>query len=123
MHQDFITALWKNEPLKIVYDRLSEQLDKEWQKERSKLYEDYNEAKHVLYSLRQPADSFMHKWAISFVSEAKQKEKNKDQDRLEFEERRRTVEQEVYQLREEEAERLKQNRIRANQERAKSLTS
>ena len=123
MHQDFITALWRNEPLKTVADRLHKELDAISNAERHKIMEDLDEAQHILYSLRQPADSIMHKWALTYIQEAEKREKQKDELRRSFEARRQQVEQELLEEEELKLERLKQERIKAHQEQVKHLKS
>lgn len=123
MHQDFITALWRNEPLKTVADRLYRELDEISNAERRKIREDLEEAQHILYSLRQPTDSFMHKWALTFIKEADAQEKKKNELRRSFEARRQQVEQELLEEEELKLERLKQERIKAHQEQVKHLKS
>lgn len=119
MHKDFLTALWHNEPLRSVYNRLIDETNRAWNKERGRLYEDYKEAESVLYSLRQPADSFMFKWALSFITEAEKQENEKNPERLIFEARLREAERELLELKEEEVKELKkQAQAQAKQEQA-----
>ena len=110
MYEDFITAIWKNENLRTVYDRLIDEVNRFHEEERTKINRDYQMAQNVLYSLHEPTDSAAYKWALAFIGDAKSAEKRKSQDRKAFEARRREIEAELEKQKEAELEERRRQR-------------
>lgn len=92
MHQDYLTAIYHNEPLDAVYDRLLEEERKLYERRRAKLHYEFNTADKVLRALHEHIDSDPFKWAQAYMREAEAAEKKKGDDQLRREEERRQIE-------------------------------
>lgn len=92
MHQDFLTAIAKNESLSAVYDRLIEVERKAYEQRRAKLYYDYETAGKVLRALHEPFGSAPFNWAQAFRKEAEEEETKKGDEQLRYEAERRQIE-------------------------------
>lgn len=109
MHRDFLTAIWHNEPIGAVYDRLCEIQRKQHEKERHRLYRDYDTAQKVLAALYEPVDSAPFQWAQAYRKEAEAQELTKSEIEKQREAERRELEAEYLKLKKEEVEYLRQN--------------
>lgn len=110
MYEDFITAIWKNEKLNTVYNRLIEEINAFHDEERAKINNDYSMAQNILYALHEPTDSTAYQWAYSFIKDAENAEKRKSQERKQFEARRREIEAELEKQKEAELEERRRQR-------------
>ena len=110
MYEDFITAIWKNEKLNTVYNRLIDEINAFHEEERAKINKDYEMAKNILYALHEPTDSAAFKWAFAFIQDAKNAEKRKSKDRKDFEARRREIETELEKQKEADLEERRRQR-------------
>lgn len=104
MHQDFLTAIYHNEPLREVFDRLMEVEDKASEQRRRKLRYEYETADKILRALHEHIDSDPFKWAQAYMREAEAAEKKKGDDQLRREEERRQIEAEYLEEKKKEIE-------------------
>lgn len=110
MHQDFLTAIFHNEPLDAVYDRLLKEERNLYERRRAKLHYEFNTADKVLRALHEHIDSDPFKWAQAYMREAEAAEKKKGDEQLRHEEERRQIEAEyLEEMREEIAYMKKQH--------------
>lgn len=110
MYEDFITAIWKNEKLNTVYNRLIDEVNAFHDEERTKINNDYSMAQNILYALHEPTDSAAYQWAYAFIKDAENAEKRKSQERKQFEARRREIEAELEKQKEAELEERRRQR-------------
>lgn len=94
MHQDFLTAIYHNEPLEAVYDMLLEEERKLYERRRARLHYDFATADRIVRALHEPVDSAPFQWAQSFMAEAEAAEMKKDDEQLRHEAERRQIEAE-----------------------------
>ena len=99
-----MTAIYHNEPLREVFDRLMEVEDKASEQRRRKLRYEYETADKVLRALHEHIDSAPFRWAQSFMREAEAAEKKKGDDQLRREEERRQIEAEYLEEKKKEIE-------------------
>lgn len=104
MHKDFLTAIARNEPLNVVYNRLMEVESKMFDQRRAKLYRDYETADKILRALHEPFESTPWSWAQAYMREAEAAEKKKGDEQLRHEEERRQIEAEYLKEKEKEIE-------------------
>lgn len=104
MHQDFLTAIARNESLSEVYERLMKIESKAYDQRRGKLYRDYETADKVLRALHEHIDSDPFKWAQAYMREAEAAEKKKGDEQLRHEEERRQIEAEYLEEKKREIE-------------------
>ena len=104
MHQDFLTAIARNESLSEVYERLVKIENKAYDQRRAKLYRDYEIADKVLLALHEPFGSAPWAWAQAFRKEAEEAESKKGDDQLRREEERRQIEAEYLEEKKKEIE-------------------
>lgn len=104
MHQDFLTAIYHNEPLDAVYDRLLEEESKLYERRRAKLHYEHSTADKILRALHEHIDSDPFKWAQAYMREAEAAEKKKGDDQLRREEERRQIEAEYLEEKKKEIE-------------------
>lgn len=104
MHQDFLTAIARNESLSEVYERLVKVESKAYDQRRAKLYRDYETADKVLIALHEPYGSAPFTWAQAFRKEAEEAELKKDDEQLQREEERRQIEAEYLEEKKKEIE-------------------
>ena len=107
MRKDFYTAILHNEPISEVYNRLSEILNKAYQKERAALLRDRDIAARVLDALHENPDSEPYLWAFAYLKEAQKLEASKTEETLQREERRRSIEAEYLQMKQAELEEMR----------------
>lgn len=107
MHRDFLTAIWHNEPISAVYDRLSEIQRKQQEKERHRLCRDYDIAQKVLAALFEPIDSAPYQWAQAFRKEAETQELTKSEEEKQREAERRQLEAEYLKLKKQEVDEMR----------------
>ncbi len=104
MHQDYLTAIYHNEPLDAVYDRLLEEERKLYERRCAKLHYEFNTADKVLRALHEHIDSDPFKWAQAYMREAEAAEKKKGDEQLRHEEERRQIEAEYLEEKKKEIE-------------------
>ena len=107
MHQDFLTAIYRNESLQVVFDRLMEVEDRASEQRRRKLRYEYETADKILRALHEHIDSAPFRWAQSYMREAEAAEKKKSDDQLRQEAERRQIEAEYLEEKQKEIEYLR----------------
>ena len=108
MHRDFLTAIWHNEPVATVFDRLGTEIDEAHQRAKAKLWRDKEICDRVNAALREPADSTMFQWARAYLDEAKKQEEKKTDPQLAYEAERREIEKQYLEEKQKEIEEMRQ---------------
>lgn len=108
MHRDFLTAIWNNEPVAAVADRLGSELDEAHRRAKAKLWRDKTVCDRVNEALREPVDSIMFQWARAYLDEAQKQEEKKTDPQLAYEAQRRELEAEYLKLKQQEVEEMRQ---------------
>ena len=109
MHKDFLTAIWNNEPVATVAERLGSELDEAHQRAKAKLWRDKAICDRVNEALREPAESIMFQWARAYLDEAQKQEERKTDSQLMYEAQRRELEAEYLKLKQQEVEKMRQH--------------
>lgn len=109
MHKDFLSAIWHNEPVSAVADRLGAELDEAHQRAKAKLWRDKAVCDRVNEALREPVDSTMFQWARAYLDEAQKHEEKKTDSQLAYEAERRELEAEYLKLKKQEIEEMRQH--------------
>lgn len=104
LHKDYLTAIYHNEPLKVVYNRLLEEMNARHELERGRLHREYQTAVEVLLALHEPYGSDPFEWAQAYMRQAEKAEASKDAATKEWEAKRREIEAEYFRLKQEEIE-------------------
>ncbi len=110
MHKDFLTAIQNNEDPQTVYNRLVSVAEKAFREARLRYERDMEDCKRVLTALHEKPGSFMFEWAMAYRRQAELEEAQKSKSTLDYEARRREIEEEYLKELKHRTEYLQQER-------------